>query len=85
VDVHAEVGGDAAQGLPDVAFSAEPQLTPMRESGGEAFGDEQPSSSIASRDGRGTVEQGPRVEHLEYFRMREADDIEIAAGKGGKE
>ena len=85
VDVHADVGGDSAHGLPDVAFGAEPQLTPIRESGGEGFGDEQPSGRIASGDGRGTVEQRPRVEHLEHFRMREADDIEITAGKGGKE
>src|SRR5204863_3707635 len=62
VDVHADVGGDTTQGLPDVAFGAEPQLTPMRESGGEGFGDEQPSGRIAGRDGRGTVEQWPRVE-----------------------
>lgn len=65
MDGNSKLGCGAGDEPPDVVLSTEPQLGPVGDTGREGLGDQPAGAATAGGDGRGVVEQGPRIEDLE--------------------
>jgi len=84
VDGDAEFVSGTSEEAADVVLRAKPQLVAEGEPSGEALSDEQPGAPVAPCDGGGFVEEGARIEDLEYLWVRPADGGDYR-GAGSRE